>query len=109
MEAHNIAAENICDGMTGKAADALARDHLKKFGLDKFFTHSLGHGIGVNIHEAPRLSQTSTDVLKNGMVFSIEPGVYFEGKFGIRIEDSVTIENDRVKSFMKTEKGLTVL
>lgn len=109
LEAHKIAAENIRDGMTGKSADALARDYLKKFGLDKFFTHSLGHGIGVNIHEAPRLSQTSTDVLKNGMVFSIEPGVYFEGKFGIRIEDSVTIENERVKSFMKTEKGLTVL
>ena len=109
LEAHRIAAENICNGMTGMQADGFARDHLKKYGLDKFFTHSLGHGIGVNIHEAPRLSAGSGDILRNGMVFSIEPGVYFEGKFGIRIEDSVTIENDRVKSFMKTEKGLTVL
>ena len=109
LEAHLIAAENIRNGMTGMQADAYARDHLKKYGLDKFFTHSLGHGIGVNIHEEPRLSSRSGDILRNGMVFSIEPGVYFEGKFGIRIEDSVTIENDRVRSFMKTEKGLTVL
>ena len=109
LEAHMVAAENIRSGMTGMQADAFARDHLKKYELDKFFTHSLGHGIGVNIHEEPRLSCRSRDILRNGMVFSIEPGVYFEGKFGIRIEDSVTIENDRVRSFMKTEKGLTVL
>ena len=108
-DAHMLAAEKIASGMSGKEADAVARDYLKECGIDKFFTHSLGHGIGVNIHEEPRLSCRSRDILRNGMVFSIEPGVYFEGKFGIRIEDSVTIENDRVRSFMKTEKGLTVL
>lgn len=109
LDAHRRAADNIAAGMTGREADALARDHLKKFGLDKFFTHSLGHGIGVNIHEEPRLSSSGGDVLLDGMVFSIEPGVYFEGKFGIRIEDSVVLENGKVRSFMKTEKGLTVL
>lgn len=109
LESHLIAAENIRSGMLGKQADAFAREHLKKHELDKFFTHSLGHGIGVNIHEAPRLSHVSGDVLRNGMVFSIEPGVYFEGKFGIRIEDSVTLENDKIRSFMKTDKRLTIL
>ncbi len=109
LEAHRIAAENIRAGITGQEADAFARDHLKKYGLDKFFTHSLGHGIGINIHEAPKLSARSLEILRNGMVFSIEPGVYFEGKFGIRIEDSVMLENNRVRSFMKTDKKLAVL
>lgn len=109
LEAHMLAAEGIRAQMTGIQADAFARDHLKKYGLDKFFTHSLGHGIGVNIHEAPYLSARSGNILADGMVFSIEPGVYFEGKFGIRIEDSVTLENGRVQSLMKTDKRLTVL
>ena len=109
LEAHRIAAENIRAGITGEEADAFARDHLKKYGLDKFFTHSLGHGIGINIHEAPKLSARSLEILRNGMVFSIEPGVYFEGKFGIRIEDSVMLENNRVRSFMQTDKKLAVL
>ena len=109
LDAHRIAADKIRAGMTGKEADAFARDHLRQYGLDKFFTHSLGHGIGVNIHEAPRLSASSADVLRDGMVFSIEPGVYFEGKFGIRIEDSVQLAGGVVRSFMQSEKGLTVL
>ena len=109
LEAHMLAAEGIRAQMTGIQADAFARDHLKKYGLDKFFTHSLGHGIGVNIHEAPYLSARSGNILADGMVFSIEPGVYFEGKVGIRIEDSVTLENGRVQSLMKTDKRLTVL
>ena len=96
-------------GMTGREADALARDSLASRGLDKFFTHSLGHGIGINIHEFPTLGPNSQDRLNDGMVFSIEPGVYFEGKFGIRIEDSVTLSGGRVVSFMHSDKKLTVL
>ena len=95
--------------MKGKEADAIARDYLAKQGLDKFFTHSLGHGIGINIHEFPTLSSKGEAALQDGMVFSIEPGVYFEGKFGIRIEDSVTLKDGRVVSFMKTDKNLTLL
>ncbi len=108
LEAHLLCAEKIEAGMTGKAADAIARDHLRGYGLDKFFTHSLGHGIGINIHEFPTLGPNGADLLEDGMVFSIEPGVYFEGKFGIRIEDSVLLDGG-VKSFMKTDKKLTVL
>ena len=107
--AHMRAFENIHSGMTGRAADALARDYLKTKGLDKFFTHSLGHGIGINIHEFPRLSVSSNDVLKDGYAFSVEPGVYFEGKFGIRIEDSVYLENGKVYSFMNADKKLMTL
>ncbi len=107
--AHRIAADAITSGMTGREADALARDSLASRGLDKFFTHSLGHGIGINIHEFPTLGPNSQDRLNDGMVFSIEPGVYFEGKFGIRIEDSVTLSGGRVISFMHSDKKLTVL
>lgn len=109
LSAHNIAKEKITDKITGKQADAYARDELKKFGLDKNFTHSLGHGIGINIHEYPRLSPASDDVLENGMVFSDEPGVYFAGKFGIRIEDTVMLEEGKVISLTNSDKNLIIL
>ena len=96
-------------GMTGKEGDAFARGYLKKYGLDKYFTHSLGHGIGINVHEHPYLSPKSEHVLKNGMVFSDEPGVYFEGDFGIRIEDTVTLKDGKVISLTNTDKSLTIL
>ena len=85
--AHEKAVKNIKSGFSLKEADEIARLELKKYSLDKNFTHSLGHGVGVEIHEAPTLSPKSTGVLREGMVFTIEPGVYFNNKFGIRIED----------------------
>jgi len=63
-----------------------AVDTLKKYGIDKFFTHTLGHGVGIDVHELPILSAKSKDILKKGMVFTVEPGVYIPGEFGIRIE-----------------------
>lgn len=108
-KAHTVAAENIIDGTECVVADGYARDVLKEYGMAEYFTHSLGHGIGVYIHEAPALSQKGQGVLKSRMVFSIEPGVYFNDKFGIRIEDSVTIEGGKVKSFMTFPKKLIVI
>lgn len=109
LEAHMLAKEKITCGMTGKQADAVARDCLKTYDLDKFFTHSLGHGIGINIHEYPFISPKGEDKLVNGMVFSDEPGVYFEGKFGIRIEDTVMLEKGRVTSLTDSNKKLIIL
>ena len=109
LTAHMLVKEKVTHGFTGKQADAVARDYLKEHGLDKYFTHSLGHGIGINIHEFPRLSYLSSDVLVDGMVFSDEPGVYFEGDFGIRIEDSVTLANGKVVSLTDSDKKLIVL
>ena len=97
------------EGYRTFSADAIARESLASRGLDKFFTHSLGHGIGINIHEYPTISPNGTAILRDGMVFSIEPGVYFEGKFGIRVEDSVMLRGGKVESFMKSDKKLTVL
>lgn len=108
-DAHMAAFNQITDGTDAAAADGFARDLLKERGLDKYFTHSLGHGIGVYIHEAPGLSPRGTVDLKNGMVFSIEPGVYFNDKFGIRIEDSVILDDGKVRSFMTATKKLVRL
>ena len=101
LRAHELVKEKVVSGMTGREADEVARGCLRGAGLDKFFTHSLGHGIGLQIHEYPVLSPRGTEVLADGMVFSDEPGVYFEGEYGIRIEDSVFLKDGRVHSFMK--------
>lgn len=109
LEAHMLAKEKITAGMTGREADAVARDYLKGYSLDNLFTHSLGHGIGINIHEFPNLSPRSLDVLKNGMVFSDEPGVYVAGSYGIRIEDTVALKDGKVLSLTNSDKKLMIL
>ena len=68
--------------------------------LDKYFIHSLGHGTGLEIHELPNLSPGSKEVLKDNMVFSIEPGVYIKGLGGIRIEDLVYLKKGKVRKFI---------
>ena len=109
LKAHMLAKERITAGVTGREADGFAREYLREHDLDKFFTHSLGHGIGINVHEYPNLSPRSEAILKNNMVFSDEPGVYFEGKFGIRIEDTVTLKDGNVVSLTDSDKKLTVI
>ena len=110
LKAHELVKEKLTSGMTGKEADEIARGSLRQAGLDKLFTHSLGHGVGLLIHEFPRLSPSSEEVLLDGMVFSDEPGIYEAGAFGIRIEDTVCLKEGRVHSFMgKTERDLLIL
>lgn len=110
LGAHLAVLDRVCAGMTGKQADAVARDYLKEKGLAEYFTHSLGHGIGLQIHEYPTLSPHGEEVLSDGMVFSDEPGVYLAGQFGVRIEDSVCMDHGRIRSFMKkTDKNLIIL
>ena len=107
--AHKLAYENIRANMLGKDADKIARDYLTKNSYGEYFTHSLGHGVGVKIHESPNLSKKSDYELKNGNVFSIEPAIYLQGKFGIRIEDTVYLKDDKCVSFMKSDKNLIVI
>lgn len=110
LEAHERVKETLVSGMTGREADAIARDLFAAKGLDQYFTHSLGHGIGLQIHEYPVLAPRGEEVLTDGMVFSDEPGLYFAGEYGIRIEDSICLENGKVRSFMnKTAHGLLIL
>ncbi len=110
LAAHELVKEKLVAGMTGREGDAIARNYLESKGLGKYFTHSLGHGIGLQIHEYPTLSPRGEDKIENGMVFSDEPGVYLAGKLGVRIEDSVTMKDGKVVSFMnKTERNLVIL
>ncbi len=110
LKAHELVKEKVHAGMTGREADAVARDCLKEAGYGELFTHSLGHGIGLLIHEFPRLAPRSEEILSDGMVFSDEPGVYLPGKFGIRIEDSCYMKDGKVISFMKkTDRNLIIL
>ena len=109
LKAHMLVKEQLKSGMTGREADAIARNYLKEYGLDGLFTHSLGHGIGINIHEFPNVSPKGEDKLINGMVFSDEPGVYLAGEYGIRIEDTVMLKNDKVISLTDSDKKLIIL
>jgi Xaa-Pro aminopeptidase len=90
-EAQQAAVDVVQPGATVGEVDAAARKVLRKAGLAKYFTHSTGHGVGLEIHEAPRVAAGQAEVLKPGMVITIEPGVYFPGKWGIRIEDMVAV------------------
>ena len=87
--ANELAAARVRAGMTGKDADALARDYIAARGHGELFGHSLGHGIGLEVHEAPRLARTAEAVLPAGAVVTIEPGVYIPGWGGVRVEDDV--------------------
>jgi Xaa-Pro aminopeptidase len=92
LEAQQTAISQIKAGMTGNDADSIARKIISQAGYGDAFGHSLGHGIGLVTHENPRLGPNSQDVLAEGMVFTVEPGIYISGWGGIRIEDDVMIE-----------------
>ncbi|GHS86986.1 aminopeptidase [Campylobacterota bacterium] len=97
LSAHNRAIEAIKTGMKAKEIDKIARDHIDNAGYGKYFSHSLGHGVGLEIHEEPYINRKNEMVIENGMVFTIEPGIYIEGFFGVRIENIVEIYDDRAR------------
>jgi len=108
-KAQQAALDGIRTGMSGYDADKIARDIIAHNGYNGAFGHSLGHGVGIEIHEEPRLSAKSVDVLKDGMVFSVEPGIYVEGLGGVRIEDMVVLENGRIRNFTTSPKDMIIL
>lgn len=91
LEAQETAVAAVRAGVTAGEVDEAARGVLRKAGLDQWFTHSTGHGVGLEIHEGPRLAAKQTQPLEAGMVITIEPGIYIPGKFGVRIEDMVLV------------------
>ena len=90
-EAQQSAINAVRPGVAVGEIDEAARKVLRKVGLGKYFTHSTGHGVGLEIHEAPRVAAGQDEILRPGMVITIEPGVYFPGKWGVRIEDMVVV------------------
>jgi Xaa-Pro aminopeptidase len=94
LKAQLSAIKNIQIGMEISKLDKIARDVIEKEGYGKYFVHSLGHGVGLDIHEWPYVNLRNDIKIKEGMVFTIEPGIYIPGEFGIRIEDMVMITYD---------------
>jgi len=103
-EAQQTAIAAVRPGTTVGEVDAAARKVLRKAGLGRYFTHSTGHGVGLEIHEAPKVAAGQTEILRPGMVITIEPGVYFPGKWGVRIEDMVAVTEDGCEVLTPTGK-----
>jgi Xaa-Pro aminopeptidase len=105
-QAYNLGVKAAQAGARAKDVDKAARQSLAEQNLDKYFIHSLGHGTGLEVHEAPSLYPESKDILQNNMVFSIEPGVYLPGQGGVRIEDLVYLKNGKAVHFAKVSTKL---
>ncbi|MGO1059095.1 M24 family metallopeptidase [Planococcus sp. FY231025] len=109
LDAQVLALENIKPGMTGIEADAIARDYIKSKGYGDAFGHSTGHGIGLEVHEAPGLSSKSQTVLEPGMAVTVEPGIYLPGIGGVRIEDDIMITESGNERLTHSTKELRIL
>ena len=103
-DAQQSAINAVRPGVSVGDVDSAARKVLRKAGLGRYFTHSTGHGVGLEIHETPRVAAGQEQVLKPGMVITIEPGVYFPGKWGVRIEDMVAVTADGCDVLTPTSK-----
>jgi Xaa-Pro aminopeptidase len=109
LEAQLAGIDAVRAGARSAAVDAAARKVLRGYGLDKAFVHSTGHGLGLEIHEPPRLGKRDKSRLKAGMAITIEPGVYLEGFGGIRIEDTVLVTDKGCEILTPTPKDLRVI
>jgi len=105
-EAQKRALDALKPGMTGKELDAIARDYIKEKGYGECFGHSLGHGFGLLIHEAPYASAAGETVFEEGMTITVEPGIYIEDKFGVRIEDCCVVTKDGKLDLVHATKEL---
>ncbi len=105
LAAQEAAIDGVRAGMSGAEADDLARSVIDAAGHGEHFGHGLGHGVGLQVHEAPYLGATSEDVLEDGMVFTIEPGIYIPGWGGVRIEDVVVMAGGRARTLSRASKS----
>ncbi len=109
LEAQQAAIAAVRPGVTATEVDGAARRVLQKRKLARYFTHSTGHGLGLEIHELPRLAAGQTQILEPGMVITIEPGAYVAGKWGVRIEDVVVVTSSGCEVLTPTDKELVII
>ena len=108
LSAQIYALKHIKAGMTCREADSLAREYIRANGYDAEFSHGLGHGVGLEIHEPPTVGERSEELLLPGTVVTVEPGVYIPGSYGVRIEDMVIVRGDGTENLTTADKGLVV-
>lgn len=107
LDAQTTAIKAIKPGVESCEIDNIARDVITEYGYGESFIHSTGHGVGLEIHEKPSLSKNDRDILEKGMVVTVEPGIYIEGEFGVRIEDMVLVkQHSKVLNKIKTELSI---
>jgi Xaa-Pro aminopeptidase/Xaa-Pro dipeptidase len=109
LEAHDRAIRAIRAGVSCGEIDRIARSCLAEAGLGGAFAHGAGHGVGLDVHEAPRLAAGREEILRAGMVVTVEPGVYLPGVWGIRIEDTVLVTEEGCEILTPTSKDLTMI
>ena len=109
LKAQLTALEKIKPGVKCSEVDKAARDIITAEGYGEYFGHSTGHGVGLDIHEAPTVSAKSETVLKSGMIITDEPGIYLPDKFGVRIEDMLCVTDSGYKNFVSLPKELIIL
>jgi Xaa-Pro aminopeptidase len=108
-EAQQAAIDAVRPGVAVGEVDAAARKVLRKAGFGRYFTHSTGHGVGLEIHETPRVADGQREILQPGIVITIEPGVYFPGKWGVRIEDMVAVTASGCEVMTPTSKNFVAV
>jgi len=108
-DARRFAIDSVRPGIRASDVDIVARKHLERKGLARYFSHGLGHGLGLAVHESPRISNNSHTVLEPGMVITIEPGVYIPGWGGVRLEDMVVVTENGAKIITELSKELRIL
>ncbi len=109
LQAQQNCLDNIKAGISCKDGDMFARSVINDKGFGKYFTHSTGHGVGVEIHEFPNLSPASDTILQAGNLVTVEPGIYIPGKFGVRIEDMALITENGCRNLTNAPKDLIIL
>lgn len=109
LEAQTAAINAAHSGMTGQELDLIARSVIDDAGYGEYFGHSLGHGVGLEIHEKPNASQSYNHILNENAVVTIEPGIYIAGKFGVRIEDFVILHENKCVNITKSAKNIISL
>jgi len=108
-DAHDKALDAVRAGIPCREIDKIARTHIDDAGYGRYFSHGTGHGVGLKIHEPPRVSEREEGTLEEGMVITVEPGVYIPDLWGIRIEDTVLVGKDGCEILTKTSKDLRIL